>query len=448
MQPHGAEYLAGITTIDITPPVGSPLAGFAARGIHSSTGIYHPLRACVVALGDGTTDVVVVALELLGTYEDLADLVAAAITERTGLSRAQIMINSSHTHCGPAVRHADRDWHGWIDEDYRAALPGRIAVAAARALQHRFPAVLRRGVGQSTMGVNRRRPDPDRPGMVDRSMRPHPDGPADPEVPVLLVSSADDDAIRAVVFSYPCHPTARGGLRIGGDYVGFALDAVGAAFPNAQPVFLQGCGGDQKPAPVDRGSTWFDPRSEAEVRLAGEELAVGVVAAAGGDLVEVTGPIGAAFDSVDLVAEPVTAEAIAEAAASPARHLRDWSRTWSERLAAGEADHTVRPLELQVVRVGDLALVGMGAEMTVEHGLRLKRELPSSGNGVAQVVPLGYSNHMIGYVPVARQFEEYGYEVYDSQLYHGHSGRWLPDTEDRIHTTIGILADRARTPAA
>jgi len=444
MQRSEAEYLAGITTFDITPPVGSPLAGFAARGIHSSTGIYHPLRGCAVSLGDGNYDVVIISLELLGTYEDLADLIAAAIAERTGLARERILINSSHTHCGPAVRHADRDWHGWIDEDYRAALPDRVAVAAARALEHRFPAVLRRGVGHSQMGVNRRRPDPDRPGRVDRSMRPYPEGPADPEVPVLVISSAEDSAVRAVLFSYPCHPTSRGGLRIGGDYVGFALDAVGEAFPYAQPVFLQGCGGDQKPAPTDRSSTVFDARSEAEVQLAGEDLASGVIAAAQGDLVEVSGPVAAAFGTIDLVAEPVTAEAIAEGAASASRHVRDWSRTWSERLAAGETDHTVRPFELQVVRIGDLALVGMGAEMTVEHGLRLKRELPTTCRDLAQVIPLGYSNHMIGYVPVARQFDEYGYEVYDSQLYHGHSGRWLPETEDKIHTSIGILANEAR----
>lgn len=442
MHLNEATYLAGITTIDITPPVGSPLAGFAGRGIHSSTGVYHPLRACVVALGDGHTDVVLVSLELLGTYEDLADQVAEAISERTGLSREQILINSSHTHCGPAVRHADRDWHGWIDEEYRDTLPGRLALAASRALAHRFTATLRRGVGHSSMGINRRRPDPERPGRVDRGMRPNPDGVVDPEVPVLVISTADDNMVRAVVFSYPCHPTARGGMRIGGDYVGFTLDAVGEAFPNAQPVFLQGCGGDQKPAPINPESTYFDPRTEAEVKDAGEDLAAAVVAAATGDLVTVSGPIGAAFGSVDLVAEPVTEEALAEAAASPARHLRDWARDWSEKLAAG-TDHTECPLELQVVRIGDLALVGMGAEMTVEHGLRLKRELPGGRDAIGQVVPLGYSNQMIGYVPSARQFPEFGYEVYDSQQYMGHSGRWLVDTEDRIHATVGILADQA-----
>src|SRR5690606_20114789 len=99
-----ASYTAGVATIDMTPPVGTSTAGFTGRGFHSSTGVYHPLRAVALSLGDGDTDIVVVTVELVGCYDDFADRVAGDIATRLGLARRQVLINASHTHCGPALR--------------------------------------------------------------------------------------------------------------------------------------------------------------------------------------------------------------------------------------------------------------------------------------------------------------------------------------------------------
>ncbi|MEI6501468.1 MAG: hypothetical protein WCP21_10655, partial [Armatimonadota bacterium] len=46
--------LAGTATVDLTPPVGTPLAGFAARD-HGSEGIHDPLHAKALVLDDGST---------------------------------------------------------------------------------------------------------------------------------------------------------------------------------------------------------------------------------------------------------------------------------------------------------------------------------------------------------------------------------------------------------
>lgn len=94
----------------------------------------------------------------------------------------------------------------------------------------------------------------------------------------------------------------------------------------------------------------------------------------------------------------------------------------------------------QVVAVGeDVAVVALGGEMTVEHGLRLKREI---GGRFGQVVPLGYSNGLVGYVAVARQFDEYGYEVIDANTFRRYAGRWARDTEDRIHAAVAGIVDQ------
>ncbi len=431
-------YVAGIATVDMTPPVGTPLAGFTGRGFHSSTGVYHPLRAVALSLGDGDTDVVVVAVELEGCYDDFADRVAGQIAARLGLARRHVLINASHTHCGPALQESDVHHHGRIDREYREQLVDTLVTVAERAHAHRFPATVERAVGHCDFAVNRRRPDPDRPGRVGRAMRPNPDGPTDHDVPVLVVSSASDGVVRAVVASYACHPTSRGGLRIGGDFVGFALDAIEEAFPFAQPMFLQGCAGDQKPGPTDPAATVFDTRSVPQVAELGAALAQAVTTAMT-HRVRVDGPLRAGFEAVTVRAEAATDAQVSEALVSALPYEQEWARHWQHILAEGGTPYSETELELQVIGFGDdLVLVGQGGEMTVEHGLRFKREL---GDRFDQVVPLGYSNTMVGYVPVARQFEEYGYEVRDANLMRLRSGRWEQDTEDRIHTAVARLVE-------
>ena len=74
-------------------------------------------------------------------------------------------------------------------------------------------------------------------------------------------------------------------------------------------------------------------------------------------------------------------------------------------------------------------LVTMAGEINVEYGLRLKREL---GKVIDWVIPLGYANEIVGYVPVERQIPEGGYEVVGNAQGLLYSGPFSSGTEDRI----------------
>lgn len=437
LEPDAGQYRVGIATADITPPVGAPLAGFAARAQHTSTGVDHPLRAVATVIDDGRTDLLVVALEWLGCY-DQAPRLRRVLAERTGIAEQRILLNASHTHCGPAIREADYAEHGWIDEDYLEAAIQKIANAAGIAARHRYPAVLRWGVGACSIAMNRRRPDPERPGRVFDAMLPNPDGLTDHEVGVITVESADDGLLRGIMINYACHPTSRSGLRIGGDYVGFAYDRLEQAFPYAQPLFLQGCAGDQKPRPHQAGADVFGTRTVDQVRELGDELGDAVAAVIRSGLTPATGPITVASGIEVLHTEPVdraTLEAERDRPTAPFR--RPWAEVLLDRLDRGVPDLDRVPFEVQTVAFGDsVAMIAMAGEMTVEHGLRLKRD---HGERFGAVFPLGYANGMVGYVPVARQFDEYGYEVLDSNQRHFRTGRYLPGTEDQLHDRISRL---------
>lgn len=399
------DYLVGVASADITPPVGTPLCGYAFRGVHESTGVYHPLTATAVVIDDGTTTVLLVSAEWLGFYDRTA-AVRRRLSAATGLPAAQIILTGTHTHCGPAVRARDAELHGRIDQDYLTDAAERMAAAATAALAGRSRVSILGGTGRCELAVSRRLPDPDHPSRVLPGPNPYPDGPHDHQTGVLRIESAAGD-VRAVLFSYACHPTARAGTEIGGDYVGFALDRVSADFGRAVPIFLQGCAGDQSPRPVRPGR--FDRRTVDQVRALGNELAGAVRDTA---VQPVSGPISTARTVLELETEPDD---------------------------SGRHDRV--PFEIQTVSFGSsLAVIAMAGEMTVEHGLRLKREL---GGRFGQVLPLGYAGDLVGYVPVRRQFAELGYEVLGANLFHGRTGRYVESTEDRIHQQIHTMLDHS-----
>lgn len=423
-----SSYKVGLATCDITPPVGIYLAGFAGRN-DPSTGVYHPLRATAVAIDDGATPLLVLAAEWLGFY-DRAERMRRRLVEAIGLDENSILLNGSHTHCGPSVRDMDGERHGPLDQDYISRAIDRMTACATEAWAGREPATLRFGNGHCSVARCRRKPDPDNPPKVFRGMMPYNDGFVDHDVPVMAIESPEGE-LRGVLFSYACHPTSRGGLLIGGDYVGFALDRVEQRQPGVIAGFVQGCGADQKPRPVDPNGETFVPREVDEVREIGDELGDSVSATLeSGGLDRIDGDISVRRTLLDLSTVPLDEALVRQCLDSDDWVKREWAEHHQAANQRGEPVGTVVPYELQTVLFGQsVAIVAMAAEMTVEYSLRLKREL---GAHFKHVLPLGYSNHIIGYIPVKRQIPEQGYEVWDSNMIHKRTGPYVETTEQQI----------------
>ncbi len=434
-------YNIGLATGDVTPPAGGPLSGFSRGGFHSATGAYHPLRVVAIAIDDGTTPILIISIEWIG-FHDLSTPIRQRLSEATGLPSAQIILSATHTHCGPMLRESGIKAHGAIDTRYLQQAVETIVATALRAWTHRSPSTLRYGTGTCSLAMNRRFPDPSNPKRVQRRIAPNPEGPVDHEVPILTIETEGE--IRGVLFSYACHPTSRGGLLFGGDYVGFAYDEIQEAIHDAQPCFLQGCAGDVKPRPLQAGSNDFGLRQIDEVREIGRELGRAVVHAIRTEEFQVvTGAIKTKQTVFDLQTEPVDWSLVEATSRNP--DAPDYQKRWAEyyhtHRDAAQACNV--PFEIQTVTLGNsLALITLAGEMTVEHGLRLKRDLRPA---FAHVLPLAYTNETVGYVPVSRQFSEWGYEVFDANQYWLRTGRYLPETEDRLHAQIHAMLDLSAT---
>ena len=422
-------YQVGFAVADITPPIGTYLAGFANR-TEPSTGTYHRLSATVVAIDDGDTPLLIVGAEILGFYT-LTGRVRAAIHGATGVPTTHILLNGSHTHCGPNVC-AVHGWHvGEVDEEYVSSLVDKLAASAAAALQDRRAARLRAGFGRCTIGVSRRRPD----GAGGVEWNPSPASPRDPEVAVLQIESPSGD-LRGVVFSYGCHPTSSAGLQIGGDYVGFALDRIAQRNPGIHACFLQGCGGDQKTRPADPQSDTFVPRDVEQIRQIGQELGDAVCQALESpDLRPLSEPLSVRQTTIELALEPADAAKVQAGLADERGFLQAWARHLTAQAEQGVPAETRVPFEIQTVRFGrQLAVVALSGEMTAEHGLRLKRDLTSTHFDA--VFPVGYANSIAGYIPVRRQIPEGGYEVLFANQWWLRPGPFVEATEDLIHDAV------------
>src|SRR5687767_4603721 len=94
-----AELKVGITTQNITPKLGIPLAGYYSE--RGANGVHDPLNAKVILLESDGVKAALVSLDLIGTLRSTVDEARALIGQQTGLPGKNVMISATHSHTGP-----------------------------------------------------------------------------------------------------------------------------------------------------------------------------------------------------------------------------------------------------------------------------------------------------------------------------------------------------------
>lgn len=373
-------WKAGTATAKITPQRPMAMAGYAGRKDNPSEGTEQDLFAKALAMEDEEGNrALLITMDLIGVIDRLRDAVVEQVSEAHGVPANSIVMNASHTHCGPAYGREEAS-------DYFDLLSSELVRISAEAFESLAPASLTYNTARCGFAMNRRTPTP-----TGFRNHPNPEGQVDHEVPVLKVTRADGELL-AVVFGYSCHATTMGFMNWLGDWPGYAQEYFEADHPGTTALFMNGCSGDQNPYP--RSMLYFAQRH-------GRSLATAVEAA-----IEfnqntplhqkpVAGPIRSTFREIELEFRP-------------------------------GASREPSPYPVQILQFGeDLAMITLGNEVVVGYSLRLKEEL--GGKGPAIWVA-GYSNSYDGYIPTKRILEEGGYEA-DSRPY-------ALDVEERIVTAV------------
>lgn len=428
-------WKAAAAALQITPEKPMWMAGYASRTAPSD-GVLQDLFAKALALQDAEGNrLVIVTMDLIGIPADLRKAVEETARENFKLPAECLVLNASHTHCGPEFRIGEWRYLQGMEhkvaeaKEYGEYLRDRILQAIGEVLQNLQPAQVNYSRARCGFAMNRRLP---RLGSFSNS--PYPDGPVDHDVPVIEVASPDGKELVAVLFGYACHATTLSIQQLCGDYPGYAQEEIQKLHPGAIALFMNGCSGDQNPYPR---------REIAHAQAHGKTLALAVETAL--QVVPkrpLPGPIKAAFERVPLAfATPPTKEQLEVQLKSANKYEVSKAERLLAILAKEGKLETEYPYPVQVIHFGDqVGIVTLGGEVVVDYSLRLKREL-----NLPMVWVAGYSNDVMGYIPSLRVLQEGGYEGGGAMLYGSHPGPWTPKVEETIigkahelHKKLGV----------
>ena len=359
------------------------------------------LRATAVVIEKPTTKVAIVDCDALFVGGDLVDRALARIEKDVGIPPANVLVNATHTHHAPSTTAI----HGYGPDN---VFVGRLEDAIVRAVKE---ADARRvddarfffHLGEErTVGQNSRLLLKDGKiywvGSRDDAVRPT--GPFDPELPVLSFRGPSDRLI-ALIFNHSTHTigTRKPGVRSPGFY-GLAAQELEAEH-DAVCCFLEGASGsthnlgavttaqavERLKAVVNDGLKQAKPRDV-------------------GRLVSVKRPFTFKVRTFDEAEEDrKVADYCRQRAPAGADYTIGVFRAMREQLAPLQGQE--RRTTLQVILIGDVALVGVPAEYFTGLGVDIKTRSPFPDTYVAEL-----ANDWIGYLPDREAHRLGGYQTW------------------------------------
>ena len=413
-------WRAGVAKLPITPSENMWMAGYAARN-NPSQGKLHELWVEALALVDmhGNKSVFVTT-DLIGIARSLSQLICQKIQKDFDLERGQIILSSTHTHCGPVVNDNLKLIYPAFNQvqlnqiaAYKKYLVKTIVRCVHQAFDQLIPVTLASGNGIARFAVNRRNNKPQEV-LVSSDLN----GPSDYSVPVITVTSSNGDLI-SVLFGYACHCTTLRNNFWNGDYAGFAKIALEEKFKGCTAMFFASCAGDQNPEP--RG----------EIALAeqyGVELAAAVTRVIKGKMDVLKSESQSTYKEIELdFSDPPTSEELTSINTNGPEWQQRWAKHYLEQIENGIKPPGSYPYyPIQSWTLGDQTIVSLGGEVVVDYSIRLKKKW---GNDLYIVA---YSNDVMAYIPSERVLQEGGYEGCTSMRAYGQPSIWAPGIEEKI----------------
>ncbi|MBI3944817.1 MAG: hypothetical protein HY321_02785 [Armatimonadetes bacterium] len=424
----------GLSQIDITPPFRMPMYGYGGRE-DSFDAVNDPVTFTALVLEEGGRRALIGAADLCeypldGSALELLEHLGGVV----GCPRDNVLINTSHTHGGPAVPGRSlynrslrgssgfRRYGDWLRE--------QITAAAREAAGSLSEGTLWYGEGKTDVPLNRR---PERDGRVVNA--PNPDGPFDDRLQVLALRDAAGE-LAAVGIRVSCHPVSTGAQHlITSDYPGAWRAEFSRAFgPKVTPFFLQGAGADARPRHVAEGDHWKVIK-HAELAAIGQALMAQTLAVlTRGKLVEVRDLVLAGkINPIQAPCEKLytTREALEDLLKSASGYTKLYAEECLRLLAAGEAVPDHAGLLVQTLWLNrELPIIGLDCEALIGLGRFVEAAVAPK-----KAMLLGYTNGCLCYVPDSAELKRGGYEA-SSYVFEPWSGPLLPGVEHLMAAAV------------
>jgi len=463
----GGALHVGVAEVDITPPIGFPMAGYYHERL--AEGEIDRLKAKAIVFDDGQTKAALVVCDLIGIATDLSREIRQKASEKAGIPLANIVISATHSHTAPDyMKELYLNLGGQRQDPVRSAYINKLidgpveAIVAAREAAR--PVVLEAGslAQQPTVSFNRRfvmRDGSVRTWMsLDNPEVVRPAGPIDAEIGLVSIKDAAGKQL-GILSNFALHLDTVGGMKWSADYPYFIEQSLRkAAGADVISLFGTGCCGDinhSDPSRKERNKADFIGNSLGDsiqkqlgklqrlqrtdlvvksklVRLPLQDATQDEVASS----IKILEAAGRQ-EKVDFL-EHVTA--YKKLMLDQLRHEKPYANTaehitWGlSRSLAGVGD--ALPAQVTVMTLGsDVAIVCLPGEVFVELGLAIKQGSPFR---TTLVVELSNCVETI-YIPTRTAYAQGSYEVTNSALQPG-AGELL------VETALTLLREAASGP--
>lgn len=386
-------FRVGTAQIDITPPPGLNLAGYAARK-SGAIGVLDPLYAKIVVMSGKGEKVALVNLDLANIFDEpqLEQIRKDALTT-CGID--QVIFCSTHTHSGPNFGGSISDVQtvAWVTRTIQSVLDC-IKLANIR-LEDAYIGV---GFGKAYIGHNRRRGKPEgNVRFLSDNLSLILSYPEDPTVAVIRIDNSQG-LPRAILVNYACHPVvfSPDNMKYSADYPGAMAQWIKEHVPgNPTCFFIQGACGNINPItnPVSITQNAVKVKNELGYALGKEVVRVNSLI--------LTHPVPDARLKTVLKKIPFKQRWNVDQLRETTRNLygaafADWAERWMKETL--DSPLTVLVLE------NEFGICGFPGEFYVDFQLDLRKRFTD--------LPLffaGYMNGDNGYYPTLKAAVEGGY---------------------------------------
>jgi neutral ceramidase len=413
----------GVATVDITPPLGMPMRGYASRK-ELSNGIWDPLYAKSIVLDDGNKRVSFVVLDLIGPPpKEVCERIRQKAEKELQIST--ILFLAIHTHAGPDLKpDLPSKENPWLP-----TLERNIYEVIKNAASSKSPVTVEIGYGSADISYDRRVVKPD--GTV-KMLWSNPDReentPVDQTVGVAGFKGMDGKWI-AILVHYACHPVVFEGsnLKYSAEFPGVMRKYVEERL-GGTCLYLQGACGDINPydRPKESNQDTYSKLKQTGIALGKEVVRI----AESMKPVKEDTLILSTYQHItelkyryDLKDENVKEF-----------YIKQRGEKYYEELIRNRS--SVIKAETPIVLLGEeIAWVGFPGEFFDDFQIALRNRSP-----IPHTFFLGYCNDVFSYFPTIQAASEGGYGAsYSTYVEVGAGERLVDNAIIRLHTIAGNL---------
>ena len=397
-------FQVGFARVEITPPLGTPVAGYGYKRIADH--ILDPLELNCVAFSDGENKGILICADVLQISESLATKIRGMISKRLDIPADHVFLQALHQHT--SIRVEIRPAGAGPDPAYLDVLFRKFCDVAQMAVADLRDAELFISEGQTAEqisfirryklkdGTFKTNPGRGKSAVVDRPL-----GEADNTVRLLRFKREGGDV---AVINFHCHPDVIGGTGFSADWPGFVRRYTESALPGVKCILINGPQGDSNHINVFR-----EKEEEEKRRGISHSSFMGKT---------VSNVISEIWDK-----------------GKKTETGKIWGKTeivYSRTNPKDKNDLLFQQITTALLGIGKVAFVGFGGEPFTKYAQNARDAAKD-----LYVVAACLTNGAAGYLPTREAFAQGGYEV--------NAGKFMPCLEKDLTDCAAKLLNQYKS---